>query len=101
MRRDLRICGWLGLDPGQLFKIDDADPDPGGYVEVTWEASAPQAPVRGKVIKIGARGGWGEPTIHSGKLLLHEDDSRELLEVAGPRPEFLSAEARARLERLR
>lgn len=101
LRRNLRICEWLGLDPGQLIRIDDSDPDDGGQVEITWEATAPQTPTHGKILTRGTRGGWNEPTIHSGTLLLHALDSRELLEVAGPRPEFpLSAEDRAALHRM-
>ncbi len=65
MRRDLRICEWLGMDPGAVFKLDDEDPNEYGEVEVTWEASTPQHPTHGKVIATGARGSWDEPTIHS------------------------------------
>ena len=102
LRRNLQICEWLGLSPGDVFRLDDAPPNNWGEVAVSWEAAAPQTPGRGKVVTTGIRGGWDEPTIHSGTVLLHALDSRELLEVAGPRPEFpMSAEDRAALERMR
>lgn len=102
LRREMRICHWLGLDPGRLLKIGDGDPNDWGEVEITWESTSVELPTRGKVIETGARGGWGEPTVHNGKLLLHAIDARELLEVAGPRPEFpMAAEDRAKLEAMR
>lgn len=101
MRRDLRICEWLGMDPGAVFKLDDEDPNEYGEVEVTWESVAPEQPVRGKVTATGARVGGGEPMIHSGTVWLPPDDAAEMLEVAGPRPAFpITAEQRAQLEAL-
>lgn len=102
MRRDLRICEWLGLAPGHVIKVLDGELNEYGEVEIRWESTSIEQPKHGKITNTGARGGWGEPTIHSGKLLLHPLDAREMLEVAGPKPQFpMSAEARATLEGLR
>lgn len=102
MRRDLRICGWLGLLPGNVLSVTDDDPNEYGEVQVHWESVLVEQPRHGKVTATGGRGGWGEPTIHSGTVWLPPDDARELAEVAGPRPEFpMPAEARAALERIR
>lgn len=101
MRRNLRICGWLGMGPDRLLKIVDEDPNEYGEVEVWWESTVPELPTHGKVIKTGARGGWGEPTIHSGTLLLHPIDAEELREVAGPKPEMFTPDERRQIEGLR
>ena len=101
MRRDLRICGWLGMGPDRVFKLVDEDPNEYGEVEVWWESMAPELPTRGTVIKTGARGTWGEPTIHSGTLVLHPVDAGEMLEVAGPKPQMFTPDECRQLEGLR
>lgn len=98
--RAARICAWLGMSPDRVFRCDDGDPDRYGRVEIHWQSTERETPTRGVVTWTGATGTYGEPAIHAGRLTLDREEAAELAEVAGPKPDLLTAEQRGQLARL-
>lgn len=97
----MRLAEFMDLDPAALLDIDHEVGDD-GWDRVEWRAIKRLEPRVGKVEQWGLAGvGEDDGTItFSAVVILDRADGDALLENVGPKPELLTAEKRAMLERL-
>lgn len=98
----LRLAEFMGLDPASLLTIDHAVGDD-GWDRVNWRAVEQLEPRVGHVEHWGFAGVGGDDEVieFSAVASLDRADGDALRETVGPKPDLLTAEQRAMLERLR
>lgn len=89
---NLAAARWLGLDPGQVFKLEVDDSRAHGTVvdppevRVTWEATAKIEPRVGHWTW-AMRGDWDE-TIYTGAVVVDYPEAMQFVAEVGERPAF-------------
>lgn len=94
---NLAAAEWLGLDPGQVYRMDVTEPAPSSdsysppsLVTVRWTATERQTP------KVGYRE-WGthydlDGVSHSGRITLNAPDGEAFMAAIGPKPRQFTRE---------
>lgn len=90
-----RLCEHLGLNPEQVFRLDDL-PD----YTVGWRATDPQDPAVGLATPVRAERTGDDPVFYRGEVLFRPDEWEEVIAAIGPKPELLTREEKLILKGL-
>lgn len=110
---DLRLVEWLGLDPAKIHRIDDVDiwgnaPLGDGKmflgITVRWDTLDDLTQAVAKrpgwwPLPRSASGGRDMPTVIGEGVRLDTDEAERMRAEVGPRPDLLTPEQRAALQR--